>query len=190
MLDSLTIDDPAAAAVFAHARQRRILLALVAQERSLSQLSRATGTPLNLLHHHIGKLLRLGLARVTREARRAGSPIRFYRAVARAFFVPAEAMASPPGADMQRHLRELLDRSLLSTLKGVRYSHDGSGPQVRLVEEADALRAGAEVWLDLRLSSQEASAFTTELQQLLQRVAARSTSGGRRYLVHAAVAAV
>ncbi len=189
MRESVDILDPAAAAVFAAARQRKILLAMVPEERSLSELARITDTPLNLLHHHIRKFIRLGLVARTREAARAGAPIRYYRATARAFFVPAELMPLDPGAALTAQLREQLQASLSGSVKGVVYSHDGERPRMRLVKDVDARGGSAlELWLELRLTDADAAELAGELRALLQRFGARSSDSHRRYLVHAAIA--
>ncbi len=188
MRESANIVDARAAAVFAVPRQRRILLSLIDQERSLSQLASLTETPLNLLHHHLRKFLRLGLVRIERQEKRAGAPIKYYRATARAFFVPAELMGAELGAGLNSRLRELLARSLSRTLRGAIYSHDGKGPRMRLVREAGSRASTAELWMELRLSRADAAALVDELRALLHRFEARSRKTHRRYLVHAALA--
>lgn len=190
MLETTKIVDPRAAAVFAAPRQRKLLLSLVDEERSLSQLARLTETPLNLLHHHIRKFMRLGLVRITREEARAGAPIKYYRATARAFFVPAELMDAELGAGLSSQLRDLLARSLARSLQGVVYSHDGKGPRMRLVRDADARTMAIELWVELHLSEADAATLADDLRALLHRFEARSKKMHRRYLLHAAIAPV
>ena len=190
MRETTRIVDPRAAAVFASPRQRKILLSLVAEERSLSQLARLTETALNLLHHHLRKFLRLGLVRIARVQARAGAPIKYYRATARSFFVPAELMEADPGAALNAQLRELLARSLTRSVEGVAYSHDGKGPRMRLVRDADPRTLATELWVDLQLSEADAAALAQDLKTLLHRYEARAGRKRRRYLVHAAIAAV
>jgi hypothetical protein len=190
MRESMNIVDPRAAAVFASPRQRKILLSLVAEDRSLSQLARLTEAPLNLLHHHIHKFMRLGLVRIAREEPRAGAPIKYYRAAARAFFVPADLMDAEPGAGLTSQLRDELARSLARSLEGVVYSHDGNGPRMRLVRNADPGVAATEFWLDVRLSDADAATLADDLQALLHRFDGRSGKTRRRYLIHAAIAPV
>jgi hypothetical protein len=188
VLETTTIRDPRAAAVFAAPRQRKLLLAVIEEARSLGELGRLTGTPLNLLHHHMGKFLRLGLVKIAREEARAGAPIKYYRATARSFFVPAELIKAEPGAGLHGQLRELLARSLSRTLQGVVYSHDGKGARMRLVKDADPRTAPTELWMDLHLNQADAAALAGELRAVLQRFEARSNKRSRRYLIHAAVA--
>ncbi len=44
------------------------------------------------------------------------------------------------------------------------------------------------LWLQLRLGDDDAASLAGELKDLLRRYEARSREGGRRYIVHAAVA--
>lgn len=188
MREAIKIDDPRAADVFRAARQRSILLSLLDEDRSLSELSRLTDTPLNLLHHHLRKLLRLGLVRMTHQKRRAGAPIKFYRAVARRFFVPAELMGALPDTELTARLRARLSESLAGALDGVLFFSDAGRPRMRLVKAAGARGAATEMWLELRLSSAEAALLAAELRALLHRFESRSKSSHRRWLVHAALA--
>jgi hypothetical protein len=174
--------------VFASPRQRKILLSLVDEARSLSQLARLTETPLNLLHHHVHKFMRLGLVTITRKEARAGAPIKYYRATARAFFVPAELMSTAPGAAMTSQLREQLARSLARSLQGVVYWHDRNGPRMRLVKNAGPGMMATELWLQLRLSEADAVTLANDLRALLHRFEGRSTKTQRRYVIHAAIA--
>lgn len=188
MLETADIDDPAAARVFASPRQRKLLLALIEQERSLSELARLTETPLNLLHHHVRKFVSLGLATVTRAEPRAGAPIKFYRAAARSFFVPAELMGSDLGARSSTRLRQALERSLAGSLKGALYTHDDKGPQIRLVREAGLHVNATEIWRELHLSDADAALLVEELRSLLRRFKSDSGRARRTYIVHAALA--
>lgn len=187
VIETADITDPAAAAVFANPRQRRILLSLVQQERSLTELAGLTGAPLNLLHHHMRKLMSLGLVAITRRQARAGAPIKFYRATASRFFVPADFGSVGSGDPMSVRLRNALDRSLADTLSGVLYSHDDAGPRMRLVRKAPSRATATELWLDLQLSDADAAALADEFKALLKRFEPRARHSGRRYIVHAAV---
>jgi hypothetical protein len=188
--ETINIVDPRAAAVFAAPRQRKILLSLVDEERSLSQLAPLTETPLNLLHHHVRKFLRLGLVVIAREEARAGAPIKYYRATARAFFVPAELMDADLDAGLSAKLRDRLARSLARAIQGVVYSHDGKGPRMRIVRDAVPRPTAMQLWVELHLTEAEAAALANDLQALLHRFDGRTRKAHRRYLIHAAMAPV
>lgn len=187
MLDRFQVAYREAAAVLASRRARKILLSLVQEEQSLSQLSRVTEVTLNLLHHHIRRMMRVGLVKVSRKETRAGAPIKYYRAVAREFYVPAELMSTNPGCGLTSQLRQLLDRRLAQSIRGMAYFHDGKSPRMRMVQDSDARTAAAELWMELQLSEEDAAELAEKLRFLLNRFAARSKSMHRRYLVHAAI---
>lgn len=190
MLERAEIKDPSAAAVFGVPRQRRILLALIPEPRSLAQLAKLTDTRLNLLHHHIAKFMRLGLVSIVGEERRAGAPVKYYRAAARSFFVPGELMERPPGVGMARELRRLLERGLAHSFTGVVFSHDEQGPRMRPVRDPDIHNRATELWLDLRLSEADAEELADELRRVLRRFEPRSAPAQRRLIVHVALAPV
>ena len=190
MLERLDITDRRAAAALGTARSRRILLALVDQERSLSELAQAAETPLNLLHHHVGKLRRLGLVEVVREQRRGGSPIKFYRAAARSFFVPAElaTRAGSEGPGGAAELRKELEAALAAAHEGVLYFQGDRGPRMRVIGRAEPAMLTAEFWLVLRLDRDDAAALRDELEAVARRYVARSRPTGRRTVAHLALA--
>src|SRR5207237_8595582 len=132
---------------------------LLAQERSLRQVSLLTGAPLNLLHHHIGKFMQLGLVRVVRVEIRPGAPIKHYRATARAFFVPAELMEADPGTGLSSQMRDLLARNLARGVHGVVYSDDGKGPRMQLVRDPDPRATAVELWEELHLNAADAASL-------------------------------
>lgn len=188
MLPTTQINDRHAAAVFSVRRQRQILLALIPEPRSLTQLAKLTDTRLNLLHHHVGKLMRLGLVTVVREDARAGAPIKYYQAAAANFFVPSELMDEAPGRQAAGELRRLMDRALSQTFKGVMYFHDEQGPRMRPVMDPELRSKGTELWLDLRLSAEDANELVDELKALFHRFEGRSRPSERRLIVHGAIA--
>ena len=184
----LTITTKAAAAIFSSPRQRKILLSLIERERSLSDISRATQTPLNLLHHHVSRLVGLGLASIARLEPRAGRPMKYYRAAAASFFVPAELMKAAPGEALNRRLRNLLQASLARSIKGCAYSAEGGRPKMRIVRGEGDEQLAAEFWLELRLGRAQALALTEDLHAVLKRHAALSSAPSAAYIVHVAVA--
>ena len=188
MLESLEVAEPAAAAVFGSQSQRHIVLGLVDRERTLSELAQLTGMALNLLHHHVRKLERLGLISIARHSPRAGASIKYYRAVAQSFFVPAELMKSLPGQGLSAKLRQQLDASLSKSVRGVLFTHDEAGPRMRLIKEDHARGDAFELWFQLRLTREDALALEEELKAALKHFEGRSSPEGRPFLVHAALA--
>src|SRR5688572_16669477 len=162
------IDAPDRAAAFADPRRRRILTAFMGREQSLSEAAAALAMPLNLLAYHVGALLRLQLLRVTREQKRAGRPIRFYRAVADRFLVPAAAMPRPAGAGLATEMRNALERAgQLAGTSDMLLAVDPEGRAIMTRHAAAAATDACEYWRVLTLSRTEARALAAELGALL-----------------------
>jgi hypothetical protein len=185
--DMLSVTDPKAAAIFNNLRQRQILLALIDRECSLGELAEVTQAPLNLLHHHVRRLIAFGLVKISGRRKRAGTPIKLYRASARAFFVPADLVAAPTGP-LNDKLRGVLEQSLAGTYRGILFAHDGTDGEMRLIWDEEFGGGVSELWAEVALSESEAAEVSAELAAILRRHARRSGKGRRRYIVHAAVA--
>lgn len=189
MEERLDIGTAAAAAAFASGRSRSILLALAAQERSLRQLAAETGLRLSLLHYHVTRLQAAGLIEIIRTEKRPGRPVKIYRAVARAFFVPARLVGSEVGDKLSAELRERLALARArSDGEGTLYfvGEDG-GPRMRRFG-SDEPGEGTELWSLLDLSRAEAAALAAEMKALLRRYQGLGRGTARPYIVHAALA--
>lgn len=180
------ITDPGLAAYLADPRRRRILLAFVGQERNLTEASTALSMRLNLLHHHVKRLLAFGAIKVVREEPRAGRAIRYYRGANQAFFIPTRLMASTVGASLARELRLVLDGAA-GEAAGMMLDLDEAGrPRLRFIgEEIESIPW--EVWRILRLGRSAADAFSIELKALIRRYELAATDSGPAYLFHAAL---
>lgn len=185
-----TIMSRQAAAPFNRPRSRRLLLTLLAGPISLGELSSLTNTSLSLLHHHLGRLLDLGLVEVSGTRSRGGRPIKLYRATGAAFFVPIELVDALPGDSESVRLRQALERGLGCGVQGVLYFHDGVGGRMRLVRDPTRASPAQELWLELTLDDDEAATLAAELRELMQRYAARPKTEGKTYIVHAALASI
>ncbi len=186
MLDQMIIKEPLAAKVFASVRQRKIVQILMAGEKSMSELALATEMQLSLLHYHVSHCEQLGLIEIVREQRRAGRAIKYYRASAKSFFIPADLIVELPGTALTLKLRELLDQSLARSLQGVNFRHDGQRPRADLVTDPDLQTGAVELWLDVGLTSAHAAELAKELQALVDRFRARADETAPRHLVHLA----
>lgn len=66
----------------------RFFYPFVGKEKTVSQAAAEIGCKLNAMHYRVRTFVEAGLLRVVREEKRAGRPVKVYRAVADAFFVP------------------------------------------------------------------------------------------------------
>lgn len=183
----MDICDAPHAALLSNERQRHILLALVERERSQSELAEMMAMPLSLLHYHLARLARAKLIVLVGSRARAGRAIKYYRAAARSFFVPAELAAPVPDPALFEELRHALEKSRAGTYRGILYSYE-DGPRMRVVQERRSSRPTAELWHRMTLSDSDASALAAELKLLFARYEKRDTGLGHRFVTFAALA--
>jgi DNA-binding transcriptional ArsR family regulator len=177
----------AQAAALENPLRARLLMACVAEERSLTDLQRLSGQTLAKLHYHVTRLLDAGLLHVSREQVRGGRPIRFFQAVAESFLVPQGFLGELPGEAMAAELRNLLQMSRGDV--SLRYAADERGNiRVMLVrDESGPSPKAIELWQVFRLSRQQRDALAKELRELFERYA-KAEGGSETILAHAAFA--
>jgi hypothetical protein len=88
----------------------------VARERSVKAAADELGCNLDTMLYRVKKFLEVGLLEVTRLEQRAGRPIRHYRSVADAFFVPFEVT---PYAELEERLETHMQAQLSLLVKGI-----------------------------------------------------------------------
>lgn len=62
----------------------------LAREETVAGAARTLGCKVNAMHYRVRTLLDVGLLEIVRETKRAGLPVKVYRSVADAFFIPFE----------------------------------------------------------------------------------------------------
>ncbi len=87
----LHVTDPTAVRLLTHGRVRRVLGAFLSREGTVAGTARELRLDLRIVHRDVRALCAVGLLEVVREEKRAGRPVKVYRAVAPAFFVPFSA---------------------------------------------------------------------------------------------------
>ena len=183
------IRDPGAGTVFANSRLRRMLLLFAAGPLSLSEAAQLARIDLKRLHHHVQKLVKLGLLEVCGERRRAGRPIKLYRAASDTFFIPEELFPKPFGEELSAELRACLNTEASKSSRGLLLFIGPSGEPMGKVVNLDARPSEAfELWRVLRLSPADVAQLKTELETVLAKFQASRQVGSHVYLVHAAAA--
>jgi DNA-binding transcriptional ArsR family regulator len=174
--------------LFADPLRRRILLLLAGCELNLSALAQETGARLNLLHYHLKRLVEAGLVVCTREQARAGRPVRHYRALHSAFFVPDALLAERPGRAVARALDSALENARARGGGGTLFDIDERGrPRMRRLDETEGAAAFEIVRL-LQLDPGDAAALAGELSALVRRYEGRAGSRRSEWIVRAALA--
>lgn len=202
------VTDPDAVKVFLSGRDLPVLGALMQREWAVAPLAAALHLPLNATHHRVRRLLRLGLARETRQEPRRGRPVRHYRASSRAYLVPYHA--TPLGSPEElvgvqerdftaRFLHAVVEAAaplvsnerdvglrvfLAGGLDGGEVTFDVT-PTAGAFQSAELLRPESPALLlsggTLHLTPADAKALQRELSELHARYAARP--GPERYLL-------
>jgi DNA-binding transcriptional ArsR family regulator len=186
--DAFPIERPEAAAVFSDARRRRLILEFAKGPRTMTEMSAATGMQLSLLHYHVRRLQDLGLLRFVRAEARAGSAIKFYEAVAKAFFVPSHLARDRPSHGLTKELRAALERvEMESDQLGTLYFVDGDrGPRMRHI---GGLAGSAAAHLRvLNLTDTKAAELADEMAALLARYEGATGTPMKAYLAVCAIA--
>lgn len=181
------IRGPAAAAVFADARRRRLLIAFMGRERSLSNAATTLAMPMNRLAHHVGSFLRLGLLCVAREEKRAGRPIRHYRAVADSFLIDAAVMSRSAGAGLSAELGRALEQARPPEADMLVSVDETGRARMERVGEPGWSDA-CDHWRVLTLTCSEAEGLSRELAALLGKYGGGPGKGRKAYLARAALA--
>jgi hypothetical protein len=203
---SLTVSNPEAAAYLCNPHKAVFLYPFIGKERTASEVALEYRADLKAYLYQIGRMQQLGLLQHTKTQKRKGSPIKFYRAVADAFFVPLastklqnlEAMVDA----WSQALQPVFLKSFITALQatddnwGVRIARDGFGrlqiaPATHPEAALDLLDPNVPVMLegwftDLYLDHADAKALQHELMHLYLRYMGKS--GAQRYIIRMAIA--
>jgi len=188
LISTMRITEERLAQVFLDSWKRRLLLGFASEPLSVSQAAERAGQPLARIHYHVLDLLKKGLLRVDREEKRKGRPIKYYRAVATAFFVPLELLDRSPGAGLAAELRARLDEELFNSPDdGIMFYSKDDEPRVSWFGQSRQSGSAGEFWQIVNLTEESVQAFAAELRALMNKYD-RKTGEGRTFLLHAAFA--
>ncbi len=109
------VTDPAATQILLDHERRGYLEPFMRAERSTSEAAAELGVPVKDMAYRVQRMLRVGLLSVTGEQRRAGRPVKRYRAPRR-FFVPFAVL---PEADLVEMFEELVTPLQAGLLQGM-----------------------------------------------------------------------
>ena len=202
------VREPGVARALVRPSGLRRLAPFIGAPRTVSEVARETGEKPNTVLRRVQRLLALGLLEVADERRRAGRPVRRYRATADVFFVPFEATGADDleaalaerDAYWERLLRSHVVRARSEAMGvwGTRIYRDARGRvQVQTAVSPDAnasmldddMPAALSAWRDqVWLDHADAKAFQRELYDLVQRY--QRARGAQRYVVHVGLAAI
>ena len=185
----------------------RTMTLFIESEVSVSQAAEHLRIPFRSAYTLVKRLERYGLIQVVRLERRDGRPVRFYRSVAKKFFipktlVPIEQVMNVVNGNLEQVFAQSFAHATwgeLSSDGGIQFwldEHDR--PQCLLVEGPDTIAivttrdhtATYGMWHDWNLDFEDAKALQKELFALSGKYAQRSRKGTQSYLVRLAMTPV
>ena len=202
----VVVDDPEVAAALTDVKQWNVVSVFMLQERTLSDAAQRLKMKLPTLTYRVQRLLRLGILELTRTEARRGSPVKYYRAVSRHFFVPfrvtpratLETLLHSSHHWFDERVKRALARAFFEATKdwGVNLYSDEPGDfniSLSPVPERDdafvkrSLEPSFPAVYDsntvLALKHADAKALQRELNALFQRYNALNSEGQHPYLV-------
>lgn len=161
-----------------------ILEAVTASDRTVKQIAAATGIDPSRTWRAVQQLCSAGLLTVARRQKRAGRPLKFYRASDHEFVIPASMRHSTVGSalsDSVQHQLEHRDQAI-----GERFYFDGSRWRVEKLYAADSAGADRqeERWLIARLSAEQRDSLAREIAAIFERYGREQQLTGGRSIIH------
>ena len=202
--DALRITNPEQVRLLTDPVSKNYFKPFLGQELSVSGAAEVCGCSLNTMLYRVRTFLKAGLLEITRVQKRKGRPIKAYRAVADAFFIP---FAATNFADLEERYHKQFVPVTKELARGLAVAHR-SVPEWGEYIFRDAsntvwtIPTGAtdsnvmskeglfSTWRDvvLNLSIEEAEALFTKLEQLFNEVYKRGSSPkGRPYALQVAL---
>jgi len=220
-LDSSNVSDsaweirtPLQARLLSDATSRAYFLPFLGRTRSVSQAAKEVGCALDAMHYRVRRFLAAGLLEVRGERPRAGRPIKLYRSVSDAFYIP---FALTPYSELEERILADVISEDERVVKGLaRALRAGGAEGRRLYRGADgqdmyesAADAGAgrgwravitawppsrpvteRVGMEFALNDEEARRMLIELYEVLERYRTLERDERSRRTYHAQVAVV
>lgn len=201
-----TVQDAKQARLLSDVKTRAYFEPFLAREMTVSAAAREVSCSLHAMLYRVRVFLKAGLLRITREEARAGRPIKHYRSVHNAYFIPLEMT---PFAELEERLNvqfapsvTLLTRSWSHLLReigqhgrrlyrddaGFIFSDSGEEGQPFSDYRSLDFPAAFDFFLELHLPQEEAKRLQLELVELYKRyLPYREKRGDKAYIFQAAL---
>jgi hypothetical protein len=197
----LTIENELQAKLLSRNETFRFFEPFIAQERTVSQAAGDLGCTPDEMLYRVRSFMDAGLLRIARHERRKGRPIKHYRSVADAFFIPFNVTYAE--IEERGHAQFLPTTELLiRNLAKLRRDHEVSGQRIYRAGDGNVWRDGSPgpardfdpasrdipvgdiVSDDIQLTVEEARALQSELREVYDRYQHRDENRARSgYLV-------
>ena len=196
--NALTVNDPDQARLLTDPVSKNYLKPFLGQELSVSEAADIYGCSLNAMLYRVRTFVEAGLLEVARTQKRKGRPIKVYRTVADAFFIP---FAATEFTDLEERYRKQFLPVMHAAARGLATAHRSSPdwgeylfrsedgtvwttPNTAVDGETVSPEGLVTTWRDvvLDLSVEEAKALFNKLEQLFKEAYERGSSPkGRPY---------
>jgi hypothetical protein len=132
-------------------------------------------------------LIANGLVEETRQQRRAGRPIRFYRSRFSQFVIPAALLDMRPSSSLARNLAKALEHARDLAGRSVVFDVDEAG-RPRMRELPGEGPPPLEIWRRLKLRRDQAERLFDELAGVIHRYEGEARQTGAEWILHMALA--
>ncbi len=188
-----SVTDPEQARLLTDPDTQRLFRPFLARERTVSQVAAETGSDLNAVLYRVRQYLAAGLLRIVREEKRPGRPVKVYRSVHDAYFIPYEV--TPFATLEERMLEQMLpafrERIRIQARQIAQYGRIGQSlfrnerGEVWFASATDAAlrtdwldpRGGIDFWAEVWLTQAEALELREVLYGALERFGKRPVEG-------------
>ena len=202
--DALEVTNPEQVRLLTDPVSKSYFKPFLGQALSVSEAADVSGCSLSTMLYRVRTFLDAGLLEITRTQKRKGRPIKVYRAVANAFFIP---FVATDFTDLEERYRKQLMPITNAVARGLATAHRSSPKRGEFIfrDESDtvwtvptAMTKGEVVSQEglvatlrdivLNLSIEEAEALFGKLEQLFEEVYERgSNPSGRPYVLQVAL---
>lgn len=182
------VDCPRVGAVFAHVKQRHILMLFALGPKSLSEVADGCGLGLKQLHYHARALCALGLLEVVGTRPRRGRPIKLYQAISDSFLIPDECLPHPFMLELSDELRQSLAQEGFREGRATLFAIRPNGRKLARRVIARQPSASIEIFQLMDIDPAELPELEREIRAVADRFKRTGDPKSKRYIFSAAAA--
>ncbi len=113
------VSDPVQARLLTEPVSKKFFGPFIVKEKTVTQAAKEVGCTVNTMLYRVKTFLRAGLLCISRQEKRVGRPIKHYRSVKDAFFIPFDLT---PYADLEERLAIQLQPQWNTMIKGLAHA--------------------------------------------------------------------
>ncbi len=172
--DSYQISDLEQVKALAHPLRMRILETLVVSDpMTTKQVAEALGEKPTRLYHHVDKLEKVGLIRLTHTKQNRGATEKYYEAIARSFRAGAELFSEGSTGEQEAAFIPMI-RTIFDTTTNELMRLVTAQESAKLVEDEGVLS-----YIEMHLTQDEVDNVQQKLQDVLEYLQSADDTGSR-----------